>query len=424
LAGSSPVTLQDRRVRVEVGVDTQRPQRAEDAALCVIGLVPPGAGWLGPRMPETRVGKTRFTTRDGAVEHLRFTSSRRCAELPGLHPVVPTRMRDAVSLALSAGAQDVDVLAVHIRGLAPWALDDDRVMPLLDPFLDRMEGALIVLPDAGGPFETGPEPRSPANDRHARLRQTLRAFGPGFRQRFQIGLVDLHADDQRSDEEILSDIGDLDVCPCSWSGPATGLGRHGWRVASAAVAGMLHQRRMDVVAPLAGRTMRLGPGRRVRAGKGGGLGRPLRGVPVPPVRRRIGAELRISRNADEARALSEPTLRHPIGTWSLPALRTAKALHRAILRAADPFVFQALTDAEALRLVIGLDQVLRPLTEAGIVTGPGGDDSPEIDARVDRSPGSPGFVATVAAQLRPWARDIRVRVRVQPGARPQLEGSP
>ncbi len=421
MSPAAPNVLRDRRVRVEVGIKSRPPRAEAPADVCVVAIVPPGQSWLADRFPGALVRETRFRDRNGAVEQLRFTSTRSVGRLPGLDPVVPTRLRDAVTLALRSGAPAVEVLAIRMRGVPPWALDDPRVVPLLDSFLDDLPGALVVLPDAGGPWETGPRARATVESRRDRLVRAVHAFAPGWRERYQIGLFDLPPDDPMTDTELFRLLDRVDASPCIWAGAPQDIAAHGWRVASAAVAGALQQGDQSVVSPLAGRDIHLGPGRRIRPDKGATLGRPPKARLVPPDRSAHAIEVRL-RGDDEARVVTEPTLRQPAGSWSLPALRSAKALHHAIIRAADPFVFRPVDDAEALRLVIGLDQVVRPFAEEGILVGPDGAGAPQIDASVDKGPTTPGFVATIAAQLRPWAREIRVRVRIDPGGRPRLEG--
>lgn len=421
---ASPVGhLSDRRVRVEVGVEPQKGQGAAFVALCLVVVVPPGVGRLAWHFPRAVVRRTRFAQRsEGSVEHLRFTAVQDFGRLPGLDPLLPSRLRDSVVLALTAGAEAVDILAVHLSGLAPWNLDDERIMGLLDPFLEEMPGAMIVLPDLGGPLSTGPEPMAPLDERRSTLERTLKRFAEGLRERYQVALFDLPPDERTPDDDLFPRLAGVDAAACCWTGTPIRLRAHGWRSAAVASAAMLAADPLDVFGAMAGRTVTLGPGRRARRDKGMLLGRAPLYEDRRPDRSEYAIQLRIEGRQDVAHVVSEGTLRRPIGAWRMPALRTAKALHRSIVRAADPFVFRPLQEAEAFKLVIALSQIIRPFADEGIIVGPGGAGAPEIDAQVDRNPATPGFVADVTAQLRPWARNVRIRVRVQPGQKPALEG--
>ena len=110
-----------------------------------------------------------------------------------------------------------------------------------------------------------------------------------------------------------------------------------------------------------------------------------------------------------------------MGQWSLPALRTVKAIHHRIMFAAEQFVFRPVDSVNAFSLVTALDIVLRPFVEGGALVGPSGEGGPVLTGDTIRNRDAPGLVAEISAQLRPWCQDVKVRVAVDPGQQPSID---
>ncbi len=410
----------DGRVRVRVGwARPKEPQRLA-APVCVVGIAPPGFPWLADIAPQTRVRDTRFRSEEAAVEHLRFAAGGPVELLPGLSPRAPSRVRDAVRLALASGAPEVDVILARLDRAMPWQLDRRGLVGLVQPFLDDLPGALLVYPDAGGPFRPEPAPRSDPEARLRRLVGTARAFSEGWRARYQLALMDLQEPDPRLALDALRGMAALDLTLCRWSGEDTPLRTHGWRPACAAMAGALLSGNAQLPSGAIGKAIDLGPGRRVVRSREAELGAP-RPPPLHPELAEHCAVLRLLDRRDRAVVRSEPTLRRPIGEWSVPAVRTAKAVHQRVVTAAEPYVFERLERAQAFALVAAVSESLGPFIAAGVLVGPDGSGPPEVTGGVDANPAAPGLHADVTAQLRPWCQLVSVRVALRGGGQPTLE---
>jgi phage tail sheath protein FI len=116
-------------------------------------------------------------------------------------------------------------------------------------------------------------------------------------------------------------------------------------------------------------------------------------------------------------------MREPVGSWTVPMMRTAKLVHHRLVVAAEQFVFRPSTPEQALTLQNALRLALLDFERHGILGGAG--DAPEarVSAMALPGPTEPALVATVTAFLRPWLRRIHVDLTVRPGVRPQLEVS-
>jgi hypothetical protein len=157
-----------------------------------------------------------------------------------------------------------------------------------------------------------------------------------------------------------------------------------------------------------GRTLELGPGRRVR--------RRTISVPhVAPTVEGIINGLLLLDGGDAAKLLGEETLRPPVGQWSIPVVRTVQGIHRLVRRAADDFVFRPVTELQSVALSVALNMALQPFIQAGVLQGLGGSEVPSVTAAPVRDPMAPGLSATIAASVRPWAKRIELRVGIQPG---------
>jgi hypothetical protein len=107
--------------------------------------------------------------------------------------------------------------------------------------------------------------------------------------------------------------------------------------------------------------------------------------------------------------------------WALPSLRTVKAIHQALTRAAEMFVFRPVQKVEAIALQTAIEMVLTPFYNLGIVVGPDGEGLPEVvgDAIPDYE--EPMLTADLSAQVRPWCQSISLRIMVKSGSQPVIE---
>ena len=125
----------------------------EDAPVvtAIVGVAPPDHGWLTELLPQQTVRSTRYGNRDAAIEHLRFTPGQLLDALPGLDGRQPSGVRDAVALALAAGAPYADLILARAHDANPWDLDREDVRDILVPYLSTLPQAQFALPDAAGP---------------------------------------------------------------------------------------------------------------------------------------------------------------------------------------------------------------------------------------------------------------------------------
>jgi hypothetical protein len=143
-------------------------------------------------------------------------------------------------------------------------------------------------------------------------------------------------------------------------------------------------------------------------------------TPMPAAIDRDGGDpdrhaiLLLDDDRDVAKIVSDPTFRRPVGAWSVEALRTSKAIHRALRETAERFVFRDATDAQAQQLVTSLADAIDPWVRRGMLVGPG-DATPRLVGEVDRFGGQWGLSAILDCHLRPWSRVLQVRVAVRPG---------
>ncbi len=412
--------LPERGVSVRIGRTRPAPVRADQPSLCVAGICPGEAPWLADLYPDAVVHDTRFRTADAAVEHVRLRARHDVARLPGLRGEAPSRLRDAVHVALTAGAPQVDVVLARGAGLQPWDLDDRAFAELVEPFLAELLGAAVVLPDTGGPPDLGLGRPEPDDDVLRRTATAIRRFSTIFQQRYQVGLFDVPALDAEQRVELFRRCAGSDVALCCFRGTERARAVHGWRPAAAALGGLLAADRDQLGAGVVGRSVTLPPGRAVPRSRREEL---ALDDPVEPVRRGDDAlvMLDLHRVRDRAVVVGDATLRQPVGEWSLPALRAVKAVHHRVVRTAERFVFRAADDAQAMALANALDQALRAWTARGLLVGAGGEGPPRIRGGVDAIPGQPGLHAVVDCQLRPSSHNVVVRVAVRPGEQPEVE---
>ena len=410
-----PRTTRQSRVRVQVGLVRAEPLPDAAVPLVLVGVVPPGAPLYAERFPFNVVRDTRNGGDEGKVEHLRFLGREDLRGLPSLRDAAPSLMRDAVRLAASAGATYVDVLLARHRSSQAGVFGTDDVVGLLGPSLDLMPGALVVFVDAAGPPAAGPTDPLTEEHRQDLLYRAIKAHAPGLMERYQVGLMDGAGDLAR----LLGRLPSADVGLCTWVGEPDRLRTHGWR-SGAAVAGLLSQPDRVMTRGPEDSPVALGPGRAIRGDR-----RRLLGLAPDEASMTLSddpvLQLLVDSDRDEARVVGEDTLRHPVRAWPLAALRTLKILHLRIARAAEPFVFRPVQPLHAFALSMAMQEVLGPLTQAGVLVGPDGKGPPTVSSDLVTDPGAPGLSATIAAQIRPWARSVEIRVGVQSGERANVE---
>ena len=427
LLPAPPDALSRTRVGVRVGgagragVGVASSGRGGAALVCV-ALCPPGAPWLADLFPGALVRATRERDPRSAVEHLRLAGRDRAELLPGLEGPSRSRLRDALRLALAAGAPAVDLVAVRAGDRPPWRVLDPEVQEAVDPFLAELSGAVLLYPDFCGPEPVGPGTAAPMEERLAEGLVGVTRAAARWAERTQVALLDHPGAQGEHALTLLRALHGADAALCRWTGDPAALARHGWRSAAAVVGGGIGASPEDYGRSLEGSALALAPGRAGPPSRRGAL--LLRAAPPAPLE---GDEdcvtLALRPGLDQATVLREPTLRAPIGAWSLTALRLVKAVHRHILETAERFVFQLVDDAMAIALTVSLQRALQDFARRGLLTGPGGDGPPQVKGGALRSPDAPGLSAVIAAQIRPWSQAISVRVTLRPGAQPTLEAS-
>lgn len=380
--------------------------------MAVLAVGPRTRRWLSDAYPSAVVRPPDRHARGGVVEHLRFEPRHDLRALPGLGTRYPSRVRDSVALALAAGASSVDLLLARVPGGRPHHLDQPELLSVFRAPLERLPGTLVVAPDLAGPIPVLHGQRPDPEQQADRLVRFTRALAPVWIDAWQVALLDCDA--TVATPELMPRIVGADASLWAWSGSPEALARQGWRSAASAMAGLLSRRDDIAFHGKVDRTIALGAGRSIRR---------LQGLPAAqpvPFERNLNT-LKLDVSGDTARVLGEATVRPPVGYWDIAALRTVKLIHQRIRLAADEFVFRPVTSAESLALTAAMDIVLRPFVQAGLLAGPSGVGTPTIRGSADRDPNQPSLVAEVGATVRPWARQLRVRVGVDPGVAASVE---
>lgn len=383
------------------------PSQTHSVGVCMVGVCHADAPWLSDRFPHAVIRRTLDRAGEVAIEHIRVTPADNLQLLPGLAFHHGSLIRDSVRLAFAGGAPDVDLLIARAEKVNPWDLNHPVIREQLDAFLYDLPGALLTFPDL--PFAGA-----------RAMMSFIRTMAPNFAQRFQIGLLDTvpGVDPVRLARTMMG----ADVALCNWKGSPERMNTHGWRSCAAGIAGTLVGLSSDPAATLQERSLYLPPGRTVVGSRAPEL-LPLSARELTETEEDdtplIHARLLTSR--DEAIIQTEGTLREPVGEWPLPALRTAKYLHRLVLETAESFVFRTANDASAFSLANALEISVNSFVERGMLVGPSGSGGPDISGSVERSFDAPSLSATFMGSLRPWSQTIAIRVMVRPGGPPQLE---
>lgn len=414
-------TVAERPVTVEVGQGAAAEAQRTPPPACIVALGPLSDTWLCELLPETLIRKSRFDDYPVGVEHLRFESRSVLDRLPGLESKSgPTLLRSAVDAVLGAGAPSVDVVVGRVIGGRPWDFDDERIFHTLDGYLSAMPGTLLVFPDFGGPVDITGRPRTDHEQRLQRMAQALERFGPTWRERYQIALID----DPRLPPDLMGGflnrmLGN-DVLACRWQGSQDKLAAHGWQSPSAAVIGLLTASNRAILG-MVGHSCQVGGARRIAPSRRERLSRRDPAY-LDAGHGSLFLNLELDDRADIARVVSEPTFRRPVGSWPFSALRMAKAVHQRLAEAASHFVFRPADPREAMALAAALQHSVRPFVDAGLLVG--GDMFPEpvITGSVESyGDGARTLLADVTGSLRPWSLRVSVRVSLRPNENPALE---
>lgn len=410
----------DKRVDVKVGLTRPRSPRLEAPRVCIVGIATQDSPWLSELLPAAIVRKTKFRAGGKeAVEQLRFSSKSEQGPLPHIASNTPSRIRDAFRLAIDSGAPEVDLLLVRSEGCMPWDLDKPQIAELLGPFLSEMAGAVLIYPDAGGPWPNNRAALVPTWERMVRLRNTIRQFATRWADHYQLALMDMVPGTPEENRQILLGIAGSDVSLCQWVGSYDDIQRHGWRPGCAAVGGLLASRGENITQSIIGQSMNLGTGRYTVRSRASRLGRSVP-APLDTVISDTCTVLELKSGQNQAEVMSAPTFRRPLGEWSISSVRTVKMIHQKLVQAADMFVFRPAQEIEATALGASVELILEPFYNRGIVVGPNGVGAPVVSSGVTRSRTEPGLYVDLSAQVRPWCQQVAVRVMVKTGTQPQL----
>ncbi|MBM74783.1 MAG: hypothetical protein CMK59_05235 [Proteobacteria bacterium] len=417
--------------RVQIDVSLSRPKSARDEfpRLCVFGVVPFDSPVISQVAPHASIRRSASRVEGPYVEQVRLSSHLQAAFLPSL--AQKSRLYDSLSSILDSGAPEVDFILARIPGRNPWDLAEPDVVGMFVPYMNINQGSVCLFPDAGGPWPrsiTSNEEYSDFDDRIRRLRQALQAYAVHLSDNFQIGLMDLPYSYKRMVDpifasewpEVFHSLQGSDVGLCSWAGSFLQLRRHGWRSPASTLAGYVSSRTDLLTQSLIGHQIALGRGRNVIENRAVQLGAPAE-LPISPIVEENSIVLSIDKNKAQARVLSEMTCRRPMLEWSVPVLRTVKAIHQSLTRAAELFVFRPVQDIEAVALQSALELVLTPYYNLGIIVGSDGSGAPEVTAAALPDYAEPMLSADLSAQIRPWCQSISLRVMVKSGSQPVIE---
>lgn len=395
--------------RPKAAVKTVRPR------LVIVGTGPWSDRFLVDALPHAKVKESRYAPHNLGVEHLRFVPGQAVGALPGLDSEQPSLVRDAVALALCSGCPSVDVLMARSLGSAPWDLSADAPFQLLVQALGEVPGTVVVFPDAAGvPDRDVPDVEN--------LVRVARRYGPALTSHFQTGVLDLPVAAGTNWTGALGNLRHHDFALASWTGDEESIRRHGWRSAAAFLGGRIAMLDVPMHSVLAAKVPLPG-GRTFIRSRRPWLGEPVTERNVPGYASRAVCEVRLAeeRGQTVVSINSEPTLREPIGLWDIPLLRTSKVLHHRIVLTANLFVFREANQANALLLQSALQMALEEFVRREVLSGPGGAERPEVHCVPDVVPGQPALLATVAAFLKPWVREMRLEISVQPGRATLME---
>lgn len=378
----------DPSISLTVRRASARAALTRPPGLCLVGIDP------GDACPGLTPARQVGDDAEGARLY-RMQPGAPLGALPGLEH--DSRLRDAVDLALGAGAGAVDVVLARGPGLGPrdWAA---RSLALCEPLLDEQTRSVLVFPDLvlGGVL--------PAL---AALRRELQA-------RQQILLLDVPSqpvEAERALAELLEQGESLDAALVGWQGAGLALRQHQWRSAAALLGGALASR--EPALSVVGLPIALARGRPPLCPQAAMLDL-ARADLAPPAGAQHVAQLAIDADGRTATLRGDPTLRRPLGAWSLAAMRSAKTVLRLLTDAARGFLFHAARTSEASALAAALQASVSDWTAKGLLVGDDGG-RPRFHGGVSTDPARPGIHANMRAWLQPWTRRLDIDVRLMPG---------
>jgi hypothetical protein len=408
--------------RIDIDVSLVRPKspRAQLPRLCVVGIVPYDFPIISEVSPNCTIRKSLFAMGQPFVEQVRLSSIIQAKLLPAINNQFPSKLRDSLISILTCGTDEADFILARAPGVRPWDLSNQQVVEMIMPFFNDVPGAMIVFPDAGGPWPRGWKNEDFVAERQTNLINTIKIYSSAFSENFQLAFCDIMDLPDAEAKYYLHSLLGNDVSLCSWSGSFYNLQRHGWRSAASFVAGYLAKRVDVVTQSLVGHQINLGSGRKVVASRAPLLGGAVR-EPIPPSYEDNCVVLDIVANGNKATVLSEFTMRRPRYEWNIPAIRTVKAIHQSLRQAADIFVFRPVQKVEAIALATAVEMVLNPFYELGILVGPSGEGKPSVEGDAIPDNIEPMLSVELSAMVRPWCQNINLKVMVKSGMEPLIE---
>lgn len=412
--------------RVNIEVSLARPQSSRESLprLVVVGVVPFDAPVVSELSPGSLIRRSTYNSRDPFVEQVRLTSLAQTKLLPGIDSRHPSRLKDSVVTILELGCNEVDCILVRSPGVEGWNLTNQSVVEMLMGFFTEIQGAMIVFPDAGGPWPRSwsMDPDHRVNDEQGQnLIDCVRTYGPVFSENFQMGFMDMVPVEEP--RHILNSVQGHDITLCSWAGNIDGMLAHGWRSSAAFLSGYINKRVDVITQSLVGHQIPLVGGRKIVASRARLLGAETGDAIADGVSDNC-AILSIDMNRHQINVLSEYTLRRPRYEWSIPVMRTVKAIHQSLKQAADMFVFRPVKQVEAVALEKTVEMVLNPFYERGILVGAEGSGRPMVSGEALPSHDQPMLSVNLSAMVRPWCQNISLKVMVKSGEEPMIENSP
>jgi hypothetical protein len=409
-----------KRVNIDVSLVRPRSPRARLPRLVVVGIVPYDAPVISEVAPKTMIRQSHIREGQPYVEQVRLSSIIQARLLPSIDMKYPSRLRDALIGALSVGVDEVDFILARVPGIAPWEFDNQEVVEMLMPFFNEVPGSMIVFPDLGGPWPRGYLGNTTNDEQRRRLLLAAKIYGSVFSENFQLGFFDLPQLPTRDLEQVFASLRGSDISICAWSGSELNLRRHGWRSSAIFTASYICKRLDMVTQSVVGHQISLGAGRKIVYDRSSLLGaEDAEGLPL--IMEENCTILEINRKGDHAEVLSEFTMRRPRYEWSIPTLRTVKAIHQSIRQAADMFVFRSVKKIEAIALETAVSMVLNPFYEMGILVGENGVGKPVVKGEALPDHAIPMLSVDLSAMLQPWCQNINLKIMVKSGMEPQIE---
>jgi len=409
-----------KRVNIDVSLVRPSSPRERLPRLVVVGIVPYDAPIISELAPNTMIRQSHIREGQPYVEQVRLSSIVQARLLPSIDMKHPSRLRDALIGALSVGIDEIDFILARVPDVAPWAFDNQEVVEMLLPFFNEVPGSIIVFPDLGGPWPRGRLMNSADDEQRRSLLLAAKIYGPVFSENFQVAFFDLPQLPPRDLEQVFTSLRGSDLSVCAWTGSELNLRRHGWRSSALFTASYICKRLDMVTQSVVGHKIPLGAGRKIVYDRSSLLGADDN-EEVPLIMEENCVLLNISGNGDHAEVLSEFTMRRPRYEWSIPTLRTVKAIHQSIRQAADMFVFRSVRKIEAVALETAVSMVLNPFYEMGILVGANGEGKPVVKGEALPDQSIPMLSVDLSAMLQPWCQNINLKIMVKSGMEPQIE---